>query len=42
VGAGAIVNAGAVVNKDVVPNTRVGGIPALQIEVLKADEPAPA
>lgn len=35
VGAGAIVNPGAVVNKDVAPHTRVGGIPALQLEVLE-------
>jgi len=34
-GAGAIVNPGAVVNKDVPPHTRVGGIPATQVEVLK-------
>jgi maltose O-acetyltransferase len=34
VGAGAIVEAGAVVNKHVEPNTRVGGIPAAQLEVL--------
>jgi maltose O-acetyltransferase len=40
VGAGSIVNAGAVVNKDVVPHTRVGGMPAVQLEVLSADEPA--
>lgn len=40
VGAGAIVNPGAVVNKDVLANTRVGGAPAIQIEVLDADEPA--
>jgi maltose O-acetyltransferase len=39
VGAGAIVNAGSVVNKDVAPNTRVGGMPAVQIEVLRATEP---
>ncbi|HEY4106949.1 MAG TPA: DapH/DapD/GlmU-related protein [Polyangiaceae bacterium] len=38
VGAGAIVNPGAVVNKDVAPQTRVGGIPATQLEVLKTDE----
>jgi acetyltransferase-like isoleucine patch superfamily enzyme len=40
VGAGAIVNPGAVVNKDVLPHTRVGGAPAIQLEVLSADEPA--
>jgi maltose O-acetyltransferase len=34
VGAGAIVNPGAVVDKDVLPHTRVGGAPAIQIEVL--------
>ncbi|HEX7450673.1 MAG TPA: acyltransferase [Polyangiaceae bacterium] len=39
VGAGAVVNPGAVVNKDVLPHTRVGGAPAVQIEVLSADEP---
>jgi len=39
VGAGAVVNPGAVVNKDVLPHTRVGGAPAVQIEVLNADEP---
>jgi maltose O-acetyltransferase len=39
IGAGAIVEAGAVVNKDVEANTRVGGIPASKLEVLrKADE----
>lgn len=35
VGAGAIVEAGAVVNKDVAANTRVGGIPAAQLEILE-------
>jgi maltose O-acetyltransferase len=40
VGAGAIVNPGAVVNKDVAPHTRVGGAPAIQLEVLSANEPA--
>jgi maltose O-acetyltransferase len=39
VGAGAVVNPGAVVNKDVLPHTRVGGAPAVQLEVLSADDP---
>jgi acetyltransferase-like isoleucine patch superfamily enzyme len=34
IGSGAVVNPGAVVNKDVAPQTRVGGAPAMQIEVL--------
>jgi maltose O-acetyltransferase len=38
VGAGAVVEAGAVVNKDVVANTRVGGITATQLDVLKNNE----
>ena len=38
VGAGAVVNPGAVVNKDVAPHTRVGGAPAVQIEVLSSDD----
>jgi acetyltransferase-like isoleucine patch superfamily enzyme len=38
IGAGAVVNPGSVVNKDVAPQTRVGGAPAMQIEVLKTDE----
>ena len=33
---GAIVEPGAVVNKDVAAHTRVGGIPATQLEVLTA------
>jgi|SRR6187551_1219670 len=36
IGAGAVINAGSVVNKDVAPQTRVGGIPAAQLEVLNA------
>jgi maltose O-acetyltransferase len=40
VGAGAIVNPGSVVNKDVVPQTRVGGTPATQLEVLASNEAA--
>ncbi|MES1174352.1 MAG: acyltransferase [Myxococcales bacterium] len=35
VGAGSIINAGSVVTKEVVPNTRVGGVPATQLEVLE-------
>ena len=42
VGAGAVVNPGAVVNKDVAPHTRVGGAPAVQIEVLSSDDSAGA
>ncbi|MEI9941348.1 MAG: acyltransferase [Pseudomonadota bacterium] len=42
VGAGSIVNPGALVNKDVAPNTRVNGIPAIQIEVLQGADPPTA
>lgn len=38
IGAGAIVNPGSVVNKDVAANTRVGGTPAVQLEVLNGDQ----
>lgn len=38
VGAGAVVNPGSVVNKDVAPNTRVGGAPAVQLEILPSDD----
>ncbi len=39
--AGAVVNPGSVVNKDVTPHTRVGGIPATQLQILQgADQPA--
>jgi maltose O-acetyltransferase len=39
IGAGAVVEAGAVVNKDVDEHTRVGGMPAVKLEVLRqADE----
>jgi maltose O-acetyltransferase len=42
IGAGAIVNPGSVVNKDVLPHTRVGGIPAKQLELLAgAEQPTP-
>jgi maltose O-acetyltransferase len=34
IGAGAVVDAGSVVNKDVEPNIRVGGIPAVKLEAL--------
>lgn len=34
VGAGAVVEAGSVVNKNVEPNTRVGGNPAVKLEAL--------
>jgi maltose O-acetyltransferase len=40
IGEGSIVNPGAVVNKDVAANTRVGGIPATQLEVLGTNEAA--
>ena len=38
IGAGAVVNPGSVVNKDVTPQTRVGGMPAVQIEVFEIKE----
>jgi acetyltransferase-like isoleucine patch superfamily enzyme len=37
IGAGAIVTAGALVNKDVLPNTRVAGTPAKQVEQLSME-----
>ena len=37
IGEGAVVDAGAVVNKEVLPHTRVGGIPAVQRENLQAN-----
>jgi maltose O-acetyltransferase len=37
IGAGAVIEPGAVVNKDVEPNTRVGGIPAVKLEALRGD-----
>ena len=40
IGAGAIVDPGAVVNKDVAAQTRVGGVPAVQLEQLKMSESA--
>jgi maltose O-acetyltransferase len=38
IGDGAVVEAGAVVNKDVPANARVGGIPAVTLEVLKSSD----
>ena len=38
IGAGAVVEVGAVVNKDVEPNTRVGGVPAVKLGVLDGNE----
>jgi maltose O-acetyltransferase len=37
IGEGAVVDAGSVVNKEVPPDTRVGGIPAVRIESLAAE-----
>lgn len=37
IGEGAVVDAGSVVNKEVLPHTRVGGIPAVQRENLAAN-----
>jgi len=37
IGEGAVVDAGAVVNKEVLPHTRVAGIPAMQRENLQAN-----
>lgn len=37
IGAGAVVEVGAVVNKNVEPNTRVGGIPAVKLEAIATD-----
>ena len=42
IGVGAIVNPGSVVNKDVPPHTRVGGMPATQLEVLASAGQSPA
>jgi maltose O-acetyltransferase len=38
IGDGAVVEAGAVVNKDVLPNARVGGMPAVQLELMQGTE----
>ncbi|HXK20174.1 MAG TPA: hypothetical protein VNG33_20320 [Polyangiaceae bacterium] len=38
IGAGAVVEVGAVVNKDVAENTRVGGTPAVKLEVLRTSD----
>jgi len=40
IGAGAVVEAGAVVNKDVDDHTRVGGMPAAKLEVLRKPDEA--
>lgn len=37
IGAGGIVEVGAVVNKSIDPNTRVGGVPAIKLEVLTSN-----
>lgn len=40
IGAGAVVEAGAVVNKDVDEHTRVGGMPAVKLDVLRKPDEA--
>jgi len=40
IGAGAVVDTGSVVNKDVEPNTRVAGIPAVKVETFAVSDEA--